>query len=120
MRGRVLHHAIAAKPDDQSDAHRADEVDQREEDGVEKDRVDICFAVILVDCLEATQRFRLRIKDLHGLRAGKVLLQKSVDARDACSDHVIAASRALAKPRGGGPEHRDRQQCNQRELHIHP
>ena len=49
-----------------------------------------------------------------------MLLQKGVDAGDARPDHVIAAARALAKPGGGGPEHRDRQQRNQRQLHIHP
>ena len=42
--GRALHYPIAAEPDNQSDADRADEIDKREKDGIVKDRVDIRFA----------------------------------------------------------------------------
>jgi hypothetical protein len=45
---RVLHHAITAVPDDQRDADRADQIDEREEDCVIKDRVEVRSSILLV------------------------------------------------------------------------
>ena len=53
--GRVLHHAITAVPDDEGDADRANEIYEREEDGVIKDRVDVGSAILLVDLVELLQ-----------------------------------------------------------------
>ena len=45
------------------------------------------------------QRLRFGVEDLHGLRAGKVFLQKSVDARDARAHQVVTLARAACETR---------------------
>src|SRR5205814_5311137 len=96
--GRVLHHAVAAVPDDERDADRADQVNEREEDGVVEDRLDVRAPVLVVDLVELPKRLRLAVENLHGLRARQVLLQEGVDARQPRADEVVAASRVPSEP----------------------
>src|SRR2546430_14316647 len=49
-----------------------------------------------------------------------MLLQKGVDAGHAGAHQVITAPRALAKPRGGSDQHRNRQQGYQSQAGILP
>ena len=104
----------------EADADRADEIDEWKENCVVKDRVDIRATIFVVDLVERAQRLRLGIEYLNCLRAGKVLLQKSVDARDACAHEVVTSPRAFAKPGSSGNEQRDCQQAEEREPYIHP
>ncbi len=117
---RVLHHAITAIPDDQRDADRADQIHERKEDCVIKDRVDVRASIFVVDVIESAQRLRFRVEDLDRLRAGKVLLQKRIDARDARAHEVVTSARAAAKPRRRRKQQRHCQQADERELHVHP
>src|SRR2546423_593130 len=102
MAGRVLHHAPAAVPDYERDSYCRDEINEREEDCVIKDGFNVGVAIVVVDVIEAPQRFFFGVEKLNGLRAVKMFLQKCVDARDTCSDHVIAATRPFAKPTRSG------------------
>ncbi len=104
----VLHDAISAVPDDQSDADRADQIHEREEDGVVKDRVDIGASILVVDSFKSRQRLRFGVEDLHCLRARKVFLQESIDARETRAHHVVTFARALAKPRRRAEQQRHR------------
>ena len=103
--GRVLHHAVAAVPDDERDADRADQINEREEDRVVEDRFDVRAPVVVVNLVELPERLRLAVENLYGLRARQVLLQEGIDAREARADEVVAASRVLPKPGGRGEEH---------------
>ncbi len=116
----MLHHAIAAVPDNERNADGADEIHQRKKHRVIIDCVDVCFAVVVVDAGKAAQRFLFRIENLHRLRAREVLLQKGIDARDARAHHVIALARAFAKPGGRGEKHGHGQQRHQRQARVHP
>ncbi len=52
---RVTHDAITAVPDNQRDAHRADEVDERKKDRIVEDRFDVRIAMLVVDLGKAGQ-----------------------------------------------------------------
>src|SRR5437667_10495799 len=94
----MLHHSVAAKPNNQCNADRANKIYQRKKDGIIKDRVDVCFAMLVIDLSKAPQGLFFRIEDLHSLRSRNVLLKKSKDARNARTHHIKAAPRAFAKP----------------------
>src|SRR6266513_4574202 len=106
-------------PDDQSDPDCADEINQRKEDRVIKDCLDIRLAMLVINLGEAAQEFCFRIKYLDRLRAGEMLLKERIDARDSRAHHVKATTRAFAKQGSSSEKHRDRNQSNQRELPIH-
>src|SRR5207253_10428149 len=66
---RVLHHAVTTEPYNQCNAHGANEINQREKDRIIKNRVDVGFAMLVVDFRKAAQRLGFGVEDLHGLRA---------------------------------------------------
>ena len=69
MRGCGLHHAIAAEPDDERNADCADQIHEREEDRVVKDRLDVRVAIVVVQIVKLLERLRFAVEQLHGLRA---------------------------------------------------
>src|SRR4051794_2612365 len=109
-----MHHTIATKPNDQGDTDSADEIDERKEDRVVKDCIDVRVSVVVVDRYKTLQRLTFSVKDLHRLCTGKMLLQKSINTCHARANHVVSTPRAFAKPGGGCPQHRNRQQSHQR------
>ena len=49
----MVHDPVSAVPDNQRDAHGADEINQRKEDRIIEDRVDVRFAMLIVDVRKA-------------------------------------------------------------------
>ena len=101
-----LHDTIAAIPDDQRNPDCPDEINQRKEDRVVEDRVEVGLAIVAIDYIKLVQRLRLSIEDLNCLRAGKMFLQKCIDARNSRPDHVVTAPRTFAKPGSGREKQR--------------
>src|SRR5690349_8218941 len=106
MARRVLHYAITAVPDDKCDADRADQIDEREEDRVIKDRVDVRSTIFFVDVIELAERLRFRVEDLDRLCTREVFLQKRIDASDTRAHGVVTLARAASKPGSRGKQHR--------------
>src|SRR6185503_5496528 len=100
---RVLHYAVAAIPNYQCNASCADEINQRKEDRVVKNGIDVGFAIIRIDLAKLCNRLGFGVENLNGLGAGEMFLKKGVNASDARSYHVVPFARAYAKPGGGGP-----------------
>ena len=94
----MLHHAIAAEPDNECDADRTNEIDEREKDGVIKDRFDVRLAMLVVNSGKPLNGFLFCIEYLNCLGARDVFLQESKDARDARAHRVKTASRTFPKP----------------------
>ncbi|HEV2764374.1 MAG TPA: hypothetical protein VGV38_15445 [Pyrinomonadaceae bacterium] len=118
--GRVLQDQPAAPPDDERDADRADEVNEREEDGVVKNRVNVRAPVVVVDVGELAEADRLAVENLHGLRARDVLLQEGVDARQLRANQVVAAPRVLAEPCRRREQERHGDERDERQTPVHP
>src|SRR5205085_1473946 len=92
-------------PDNQSNSDRTDEINQRKEDCIKKDCLDIRLAVFVVDLGKAALGFCFGIEYLHRLRAGEVLLEERVNSGYSRAHHVKAPPGALAKPAGRGEQH---------------
>ena len=70
----VLHHAVAAIPDDKGNADGPDEIDKGKKYRIVEYRIDVRAAVVLVNDVKPMDRLRLSVEDLHSLRAGKMFL----------------------------------------------
>src|SRR5215813_7159900 len=98
-----MHDSISAEPNNQRNPYGADKIDQRKKYCVIKDRLYICFAMVVVNTCKAAQRFPLSIEELHRLRSRKVFLQECIDPSYSSADHIKASSRSFSKPGRRGP-----------------
>src|SRR5262249_54059067 len=112
---RVLNHLPAAVPDDRRDADGRDQVHQRVEDRVIKDRVDVGLQVRRVDVGELAEPLLLAIEELNGLSARNVLLRECVQPRDLGPNLAEAFARPPTEPGGGRDEQRHDRQRDERE-----
>src|SRR5215510_14777542 len=98
---RILNHLPAAVPDYRRDADGRDQVHQRVEDRVIKDRVYVGLQVRRVDVGELAERLLLAVEELNCLSARNVLLRKRVQPRNLGPHLAEALARAPAEPGGG-------------------
>jgi hypothetical protein len=80
------HDLAAAVPDDQRDRDRAHQFEDREEERVVVDRLEIGVAVPGVEHMEGVEVPALPVEDLHGAHAAQILVEEGVEPRQPRAD----------------------------------
>ena len=107
--------AEAAVPEQEGQGDGGQQLDDREEDRVDRDRAEMRVEVLPVERLEPPRRVRLAAEQLHHPHAGEPLLQEGVDPRQPYADVAEGLAHAAAEDAGRELHERDHRERDQRQ-----